>query len=323
LIKINKEKLKKIKRSAPIFIIGCPRSGTTFCFKALSEVLDVGFGRDNTLFMKLYKNISKYGDLSEDRNVRKLLSKVYSSYDYQKRFKQLDIINDEFISCIEERKYSNIVRTIYAYMALTQGKSRWGGKTPDYTGSIESLIDFFPDIKIIHLVRDGRDVALSLYNRLWGPKDAYVAATYWKKSVDLASIGKRFTNKRFIEIRYEDLLKTPDTVFKQLLNFFDFSELDYRKKCLEFEKKIIPKIKKNNAYKWKSKMRQRDVRIFELAAGQQLKRYGYEIVNKEHTKCDLSTVRRGYHHGRNLFIKGIKGHLFPNIYRRLLRMRRY
>jgi hypothetical protein len=322
-VRINKEKLKKIERSAPIFIIGCPRSGTTFCFKALSEVLDVGFGRDARLFMKLYKNISKYGDLSEDRNLRKLLGKVYSSYDYQKRFKQLDIINDDFISCIEERKYSKIVRTIYAYMALTRGKSRWGGKTPDYTRSIESLIDFFPDIKIIHLVRDGRDVALSLYNKLWGPKDAYVAATFWKKRVDSATIGKRFTNKRFIEIRYEDLLKTPDIVFKQLLNFFDFSDLDYRKKCLEFEKKIIPKIKKNNAYKWKYMMRQRDVRIFELAAGQQLKRYGYEIVNKEHTKCELSAVKRGYHHGRNLFMRGIKGHLFQNMYKRLLRMKRY
>jgi len=316
---IELKKLLLIKRKPPLFVIGCQRSGTSFLYRVLSEILDIGFGRDNTLFLRLFQSINRYGDLKQDKNIRKLLNDISQSAVFKKRFSGLQINNTDFINSIEIREYPNIIRSIYALWALKHGKTSWGGKTPDYTGHLESLTQLFPDVKIIHIVRDGRDVALSLFALPWGPEDAYVAANYWKKRVVLGTSGKMVLNERFFECKYEDFLANPEPLFTQLLEFLDVEGSLREKKILEFREKIVSKIKANNSFKWKTQMSTGDIRIFELTAREQLENYGYEIQNQYTQDQSLSLLSRGYHHSKNIFIKGIKGQLFRSFSKRAFR----
>lgn len=307
---VDRSKIQSIQQKPPIFIIGCQRSGTSFLFKVLGEILDIGFGRDNTLFLQFYNDLGNYGDLHDDENLQRLLNDIASSPVFSKRFKKLPINRKDFLSCLTDREYPAIVRNIYAYWAQEIGKSRWGGKTPDYSGRLTQLQQLFPDVRIIHIVRDGRDVALSLYGQPWGPKDAYLAAYYWKQRVILGSSEKTTVGDTFLEITYEDLLGTPEKTFQQILDFLRFSDIDPHQKMAEFKEKIVPKIMQNNKIKWKSRLSRNEIRLFEIVAGDVLEKYGYEIVNKDYRAQTVKTGEMIYHHARNVILKLIKRNIF-------------
>ena len=66
------------------------------------------------------------------------------------------------------RNYADLVRAIFEEYAKGKGKSRWGDKTPTYVLDLDLLCRLFPNCRVIHLVRDGRDVAVSLLATEWG-----------------------------------------------------------------------------------------------------------------------------------------------------------
>ena len=311
--KIEKEKLHQIKSCTPLFITGCQRSGTSFLYRVLSEMLDIGFGRDNTLFLNIFRTIDQYGDLSIDENFHKLLRNISDSPVFQKRFKKLPITENSFINCIEKREYSDLVRSIYAYWALTKGKSMWGGKTPDYTAQLDLLCKLFPDVQVINIIRDGRDVALSLLGTPWGPKDIYVAAKYWKKRIQEGENGKLSLRNNYLEITYEDFLKKPEEIFTKILNFLETDESEKDAILAKFRKAILPKIIPGNTFKWKNNLSSKDNYIFEIVAGEELEKFNYEIVNKDYASTEISTFSKGYHYWKNFYVKAKKGHILRTI----------
>lgn len=305
---IDKDKLIKIKNMGPLFIVGCQRSGTTMLYRILAETLNIGFGRDNTLFMTLSTNIKKYGDLNTKKNLKKLLEYIENNSVFKKRFVGMRINNDDFIECLVKREYGDIIRTIYAYWALLQGKTRWGGKTPDYTAHTKSLIKIFPDLKIIHIIRDGRDVATSFLQRRWGPKDPYIAAKYWKKRVDRGTAGRKLLGNKCLEIKYEDFLQFPREKFQEIIKFLNYYGIKKNQANIKFEN-IVSTINKKNIYKWKNKMNPRDVCVFEIIAGEKLENYGYEIVNKNFKELKLNFLQMTYHQINDVYERVKKGHI--------------
>lgn len=276
VVSFDVKKFDKIKSKAPIFIVGCQRSGTSFLYRVFDEVLDIGFGRDNTLFLKIDNTLSNK-DFNIPENLSQLLSYFDSSLVFKKRFPGIQLNKQEFKSLLtDDLSYANIIRSIYGYWSLSQGKSGWGGKTPDYTAYQQELFELFPDIKIIHIVRDGRDVASSLNKLSWGPNDPIVAANYWMKRVQTGSEGnKLLPTENYIEIKYEDFLEKPIPEFKKLIEFVDVAD---RKEVLEtFENTIIPKIKSGNCYKWKRSFTDYEKAVYEAVAGDVLKHYNYEV----------------------------------------------
>ena len=61
------------------------------------------------------------------------------------------------------------VRTVFELYAEGKGKSRWGDKTPGYARHMPSIERALPEARFVHLIRDGRDVALSVIPLAWGP----------------------------------------------------------------------------------------------------------------------------------------------------------
>ena len=110
------------------------------------------------------------------------------------------------------------IGAIFETYAERQGKTRWGDKTPLYMQQLPLLERLFPDARWVHLVRDGRDAALSFLElpagfsgKTWAqPRTVAQFAARWRTEILAARRLGRHTGGRYLELRYEDLVAEPE-----------------------------------------------------------------------------------------------------------------
>lgn len=187
------------------------------------------------------------------------------------------------------RDLPDAIRRVYELYALHQGKPRYGDKTPSYVIHIPLLADLFPEARFIHLIRDGRDVALSYLDMDFGPSTVGEAAIYWRRFVLLGrTAGRRLGPERYREVRYEDLLDDPESTLGDLCGFVGlnpdpamlrFSEragfvTDSPREQRRHGNLLRPLTK--GLRDWRRDMSPHDVALFEALAGDLLEELGYE-----------------------------------------------
>src|SRR5919106_1319653 len=184
-------------------------------------------------------------------------------------------------------RYAEVMEAAYCAYARAQGKRRWGDKTPRYVMHIPLLGSLWPDARFIHLIRDGRNVALSYANVPFGPKNVAMAAKLWSDRVQVGlRDGRALGGKRYLEISYEDLVEDPEGETKDLCEFlhldFDPEMLNYSEAgagaALSRAKSFNPHVTqppKPQLRSWEASMRDDHVEIFEAVAGDVLSELGY------------------------------------------------
>ncbi|HSF41091.1 MAG TPA: sulfotransferase [Thermoanaerobaculia bacterium] len=116
------------------------------------------------------------------------------------------------------------LRAFYRLYAGLRGKSRWGDKSPPYCLHIRTIHDGLPEARFIHILRDGRDVALSLRHLWFSPgTDMEALATQWVQHITLARQQGQ-GNPFYLEVRYEDLVRNP---VRELQRICGFAGLEY------------------------------------------------------------------------------------------------
>src|SRR4029077_17606559 len=122
------------------------------------------------------------------------------------------------------------IAAIFEAYAERQGKPRWGDKTPMYMRHLPLLERLFPEAQYVHLVRDGRDAALSFlempegtFSRSWAhPTTPARFACLWRKEVSAArALGRRAGSGRYHEMRYEELVSNPGGAVSAICRFAD------------------------------------------------------------------------------------------------------
>ncbi|HEX2129161.1 MAG TPA: sulfotransferase [Solirubrobacterales bacterium] len=104
-----------------------------------------------------------------------------------------------------------VLRAFYGLYAERQGKPRWGDKTPGYVRDMRAIAKALPEARFIHLIRDGRDVALSRRRRGMGSgKPLAETAALWRRRIEGARRQARRLRGRYLEIRYEALVTDPE-----------------------------------------------------------------------------------------------------------------
>ena len=210
------------KNDSPIFILGCGRSGTTLLRVILNRHSRIAIPEETWFFPDLYNKLNeliKNEDWRESIvNYLKIASKVHFP-----ELKESEIRNG--LKDVEKEGVPDILATINRIFADRENKSRWGDKTPGYVLHIPFLKKMYPKAKVIHIIRDGRDVVPSLL-RYWsvGPQtNSFIeTAIYWKKQVKAGMIsGPRVFGNNYLEIKYENLIEQPKKVIKQVCEFID------------------------------------------------------------------------------------------------------
>jgi hypothetical protein len=182
------------------------------------------------------------------------------------------------------------IGTVYLAYAAAQGKERWGDKTPLYMQHLPTLERLFPDALYVHLIRDGRDAAVSflqmpegVVTKSWArPRDTAGFACQWRSEVLAArALGGR-VGDRYLEARYEALVADPE---QELRRIVDHAQLRYEPAMLEYAGSVDvtdkphqqrlrerPRVGVRN---WRVELSADDARAFSAVAGDLLADLGY------------------------------------------------
>lgn len=262
----------------PFFIVGSARSGTTLLRVILNAHPEVTVPPESRFVTELWRE-------QDEVDVTRFLTAL----DEHRQFRSWNLPLDDVRAHLGDATrvpYVTAVEAVYAAYAARAGKSRWGDKTPRYVEQIPLLNRLFPECRFVHLVRDGRDVALSYASVPFGPKTVAKAAALWARRVRLGmDRGRPLGPSRYIELRYEDLVDEPETTVTSLCAFLGIAfvpeMMEYTENAEEFvfEKaktynpKVLQKPTKNS--RWATEMPPSHVAVFEAVAGDVLAALGY------------------------------------------------
>jgi sulfotransferase family protein len=106
---------------------------------------------------------------------------------------------------------------------LRQGKLRWAEKTPGNIFHIDYLFRLFPRAQFLHMIRDPRDVYCSVVQKMrsdpeFEPLTAEQTANRWVMAVECGRAWRAHED-RYLEVRYEDLVREPGPSMANVLRF--------------------------------------------------------------------------------------------------------
>jgi hypothetical protein len=185
------------------------------------------------------------------------------------------------------------IAAVFEVYAEREGKPRWGDKTPLYMQQLPLLERLFPDALWVHLVRDGRDAALSFLELPEGfsgtswaqPRTAAQFAARWRTEIlGARKLGRR-VGERYLELRYEDLVTEPE---RELRRVCRHTSLAWEPEMLDHtgvsevarmpEHRNIAKPPTAGLRDWRTEMSREDALAFEGVAGDVLLGAGYELL---------------------------------------------
>ncbi|MCD6298164.1 MAG: sulfotransferase [Deltaproteobacteria bacterium] len=288
----------------PIFVIGVDRSGTTLLSLMLDSHSRIAIPYESHFFLKYYKNRTKLvGDLTNPETRLAVVTRILQE-PYVRKWDQK--LSPEEIPLKRCNSLEEMINEIYLAYAKHFGKDIWGDKTPEYIKDIHILNKMFPSCKFVHIIRDGRDVALSIVDKWWGASDFMTAIRYWAYTVSCArKMLEMLPDDRYIELTFEDLVHDPE---KQLSRIMEFLGLTFEANMLtnytqkaslkvgsdidQHHVHLTEKPSSSQAFKWKKNLRPCDQAVAFEIAGEVLTKLGYEAGVKAHP---FKVLRKAYH----------------------------
>jgi hypothetical protein len=289
---------------APVFVLGSARSGTTLLYHMLLSSGGFAVYRAESHVFNLI--VPRFGDLSHSENRRKLMKMWLRSHQF--RVSGLDAQQIEQRVMAECRSGGDFLRIVMEEIARKQGVERWAESTPEHLLYLDQIKREFPNARVIHIIRDGRDVALSYVKQGWThplPWDKrdelLVAGMYWKWIVRKGRENGRQISPDYMEIHFEDLVSRPQEVLAKVSEFIDHP-LNYDK----IQQSAIGSVSKPNTSfelnsgangfnpvgRWKDNFTPGDLARFEILVGDLLEELGYPLGSNEREKAGANGVNR-------------------------------
>lgn len=280
----------------PVFIVGCDRSGTTLLSLILSQSPDLHVTLESGFIPELYENRKDYSDFTSAKNRWYFLRDLKSTRATSKTiaFDIFEMSDDEAEVILREsapNSYEGAIDALFSGTATLHGKSRWGNKTPKYVLHLSLINKLFPEAKIIHVIRDPRDVVASILKAGW-TSTVKETALYWEKRVRSGiNEGRKLGDDRYYELKYESLLQNPGDVIRQICDWLnigfdkefiqDYKQDDSRSSIIKHKDlfDLIGKpIDPSRAYAWKKNMGRADVAEIEQTNKALIMKLDYELT---------------------------------------------
>jgi hypothetical protein len=243
--------------------------------------------RESHLYDNIYPIVHRRADLTYEPTRVRVVSEILRT-SFIKNWKPAPTL-PETLAAITRHDFHGLVDGLLRSWASKLGKARWGEKTPQHTLCWRSILSGFDNAQVIHVVRDGRDVALSYRSAFFGPKHVYPLALRWQKYVASAEEARTAMGAgAFLQVRYEDLVADPEQELRRICRFLGeefsaamltfYNEDRGPRRDTRNAQNLRRPVMSGNTAKWRSEMTQRELRIFEALAGSTLKRYSYETA---------------------------------------------
>jgi Sulfotransferase family len=279
-----------------VFIVGCPRSGTTLLGRMVDAHPDIAVVNEGRFAPDWFER--RRGLTAEGQVTPELIDRLLD----HPPFKSVSVTREQLTRLLDHDgrvHYADFVTGVFDLHGRAHGKRLVGDKTPHYVRSLPTLHALWPAARIVHLIRDGRDVAQSVlawrkvaerggsvarFSAFREDKVATVAC-WWEWLVRLGrEDGAALGPAVYHEIRYETLVAEPAAECERLCDFLGVPYDDRMLAFHEGRERDDPTLDAKKAWRrvtpglrdWRSEMAVADVERFEAVAGGLLEELGYE-----------------------------------------------
>jgi hypothetical protein len=278
-------------RDPYLFIVGCARSGTTLVHRIVDAHPEIAITPEMHWITRQFR--SRNGLVTPE---------LVSELTGHKRFAQFEIPREEFEGLLgsgEALPYPTFLNRVFGLYGKINNKPLVGNKTPAYVRNIPTFHALWPDAKFVHIIRDGRDVCLSILNWKKAERTAGRYASWEEDPVSTAALGPGL----YHEMLYEDLVEDPEGECNRLCEFLGVPYHDVMIRFAEGKTRTdLPNARKtpkkawlpitSGMRNWRTEMPVKEVERFEAAAGNLLEELGYERTFSRPTPQALEHATR-------------------------------
>jgi hypothetical protein len=278
----------------PIFVVGCPRSGTTMLQLMLHAHRRIAIPPETRFLLAAYERLRTWGDLAEEANRRRLADWIVD--DRSTMFRDLGLDRDAVRSEIVAGPptLGSAIGIVFRAYARRFDKPRWGDKRPMYLQHLDVVMRLFPDAQIVHIVRDGRDCVASLKEMPWYSGGVYQAIANWNRGMDAGRRAARMLGpETYYEISYERLVNDPAPELRALCDFLGEDYDPAMESPNDLADVAVPKRKSWHALthreptpdrigSWQQRLEPWEIGLCESLMGERLRSRGY-AVDGEHS----------------------------------------
>ena len=272
--------------SAPFFVVGNDRSGTTMLRLVLDRSREAAIPPESMFLIDLAP-AWRSGRLGERSEAERVLRRLWA----HPRLAHWGLPPEPPAvpsGLGHADAYRFVVEAPFRAYAHAQGKERFGDKTPAYLHRIDHLLELWPDARFLVLVRDGRDVAVSLLRVPFGANNVWAAGRWWARGIRAGRDAERRHPGHVLSLRYEDFVADPAANARRACEFVGLGFDDAMLAIEETDPgKIVPGeagwltsvfagINASAVGKWERELGAREQRVFAAVAGAELAALGYD-----------------------------------------------
>jgi len=277
------------EHSQPFFIVGSGRSGTTLLRLILVGHSQIEIPPETWFILPLVRELPIHELLTKGQ-VQRAIDIITNDYRWPDMGMTADALGER-AHALPSPRIVDIINIVYRQHLSLARKPRFGDKTPPYIEIVPQLRELYPGAKFIHLVRDGRDVAVSYIELKWHEKGyrCYERDFDWTRSLRFReSYRHTALNEHILDVKYEDLVCDPEPTIRRICNFIGESfephmlEWNDRKERvpvreMKIHGKLGQPLSAGATGRWRGKLSAFECFITESCLERDLRRWGYDL----------------------------------------------
>lgn len=283
-----------MKSSGQIFIIGVGRSGTSLLQSMFAAHPDISYLPEIS-FLRRFVYLSRLEKLYRKSGK----SEVKQCLEQDGHFSRTKIDAQDMIDAVLLQSGDQLDVAVYKELLVryqTRNKNWIGDKDPKMTEFLPILKKILPEVHVLHIFRDPRDVVLSKKKADWS-KDRHVWEYIFSNRIQFRmahDFGKKLFGNRYHEIHYERLITSPEEILidlcsdigisfsQKMLCFGDAAQKLVSEKEMQWKKETFGPLLHENKNKWKKSLPLKEIRLTELCCHEGMQHGGYPPDDRAH-----------------------------------------